>query len=170
MDSRRVRGNDNEIPETFEAVMETWTPEIKALYESHTQGLRNTVTATRTERDALKTQLADIARTLGSDPAKAKEQIDTLAAQLEAANRRAGFMEEAGKPEIGCSDAKLALIAALEIDAIDEKGKVDWGALRQQFPTLFRARGSASAGAGTQGAPGGRVDMNAAIRRAAGRG
>jgi hypothetical protein len=46
--------------ETFEAWLEKAEPTVKALYEQHTEGLRNTVRATRDERDNLAKQIKEL--------------------------------------------------------------------------------------------------------------
>ena len=56
-------------------------------------------------------------------------------------------------------------------DLFDRQGRLDWNALRNMAPELFRKagqQGSADGGAGGQ--QGARLGMNEIIRRAAGRG
>lgn len=169
-DNQGNQGNqDGETP-TWEQVLATLPEEQRALYETHTQGLRNALQSERQQRETLAKQLKDATKNLEAG-SQIRTQLEQATAQLEEANARADFLEDAAKPEIGCSNARLAWIAAQEIGAIDQRGRVNWDALRQQFPELFvKARPpQGNAGAGTD-APPKSTGMNAFIRRAAGRG
>ncbi len=162
----------NSQPLTYDAWLPQQTDEVKALIEGHIQGLRNTVQATRQERDALSQKLGDIAKTLGKDPAEAKRLLDAMTSEVEQANQRAGFYEEAARPEIGCSNPRLAYLAAVEAGLIDKRGRVSWESLKQQAPELFRGtqpRPAGNAGAGTGTQPPAGKNMNDFIRRSAGR-
>ena len=157
-------------PETWDAYLEGLPADVKALYEAHTTGLRNTVQATRQERDALTQQLAGIQKALGKDPVEAKRLIETMAADLESARLRADFFEAASKPEIGCSNPRMAMLMAQEIGAVDAKGRINWDAVKQAAPELFQKRApDGRAGAGTGSPPVTKIDMNTLLRRAAGR-
>ena len=157
-------------PASWEAYLEGLPANVKTLYEAHTTGLRNSVQATRQERDALSQQLAGITKALGKDPVEAKRLIETMAADLESARMRADFFEAAGKPEIGCSNPRMAMLMAQEIGAIDAKGRINWDAVKQAAPELFQKRApDGRAGVGTGSPPVTKVDMNALIRRASGR-
>jgi hypothetical protein len=157
-------------PASWEEYMASLPDDLQGLYEAHTTGLRNTVQATRSERDALSRQLADITKALGKDPSEAKRLLEQMSSDLDSARLRADFYEIAGRPETGCSNPRLALLAAQEIGAIDAKGRVSWETLKTQFPELFQKRApDGRAGVGTGTPPPARIDMNAMIRRAAGR-
>ncbi|MCE5259909.1 MAG: hypothetical protein LLG44_12770 [Chloroflexi bacterium] len=161
-------GSTNQPPASFEAFMESQSAEVKALYEGHTKGLKSALEAERTQRSDLAKQLRDAASKAEAGSA-AQKALQELQAKYEALDRKSAFIEESIKPEIGCADSQLAYLAALEIGAISEKGRADWAMLKERFPLLFRPKtGNASAGVGTQGAPGGKFDMNAALRKAAG--
>jgi hypothetical protein len=163
-----------EKPVTFDAWLAEQDDTIKGLYESHTAGLKN---ALRAEREQRRTESVDLLKQLreatkgATEGSEAKKALEGVTARLEQAELRAGFFEDAAKPEIGCANPRLAFIAAQEIGAIDGKGRVHWDDLRSQFPELFRKQttGSGNAGAGTGTPPTGRLDMNAVLRRAAGR-
>ena len=159
-----------EKPANWEAYLATLPDEAKGLYETHTTGLRNTVQATRQERDALSRQLADITKALGKDPSEAKRLLEQMSADLDSARLRADFYETAGRPEIGCQNPRVAFLVAQDLGAIDSKGRVNWETLKQQAPELFQKRApDGRAGVGTGSSPVAKVDMNALIRRAAGR-
>ncbi len=160
--------NTSAAPTTFEAVMESWTPEVKALYETHTKGLKSALEAERAQNRELAKQAREAAgkAEAGSEAQKA---FQALQAKYEALDRKSTFLEESIKPEIGCADSQLAYLAAIEIGAISEKGKVDWATLKERFPLLFRPKtGSASAGAGTGSQPAGKMTMDQYIRGKAG--
>jgi hypothetical protein len=158
-------------PFVYDAWLAQQPDDVRAGLEAHTQGLRNTVQATRQERDDLARQLRDAAKGATGDT---KAQLDKLMTDLEAANARADFYQEAGRPEIGCTNAGLAYIAAEQAGLIDKRGRVNWAEMRKQYPELFRAAQqqppAGHAGTGTGGTPPAQATMNDFIRRSAGRG
>lgn len=157
-------------PASWEAYLESLPADVKTLYEGHVMGLRNTVQATRTERDALTRQLADITKALGKDPSEAKRLLEEMSTDLESARTRADFYEAAGRPEIGCQNPRVAFLVAQDLGAIDSKGRVNWETLKQQAPELFQRRApDGKAGVGTGSPPVTKIDMNSLLRRAAGR-
>jgi len=158
---------------TFDAWLGAQDEATRKLYDEHTRGLK---TALQSERDARKAESAKLSKDLrdagrkleeGSDARKALEDVTS---KLEAAEARAAFYEEANKPEVHCSNARLAFIAAQETGAIDAKGRIAWELLKTQFPELFQRKvPPASAGAGTNEQPRPHGGMNAFIRTGAGR-
>lgn len=160
-------------------VWDTWiqgqSDEVKTAYATHTQGLRNTVQATRQERDALSQQLSQLQSALGKNsPDEAKRLIEQMTHDLDAANRRTAFVEEAVRPETGCTNPKAAYALAQAENLFDRRGNPDWAAIKAAAPELFGGRQGSQippghAGAGT-GIPPQDTSMNAFIRRAAGRG
>jgi hypothetical protein len=165
-DSQQQEG---ETPASFEAWLESQDEQVKGLYETHVGGLRNTVKATRDERDALKSQIKE----LSSQVEKGSEIEKTLtefSAKLEAAEKRAMFAEEASKPEIGCTNPKAAWLIAQADELFDRKGNPDWNAIKAAAPELFAKKTSrVNGGAGTGEPPPETASMNNYIRRAAGR-
>lgn len=155
--------------ESFEAFLEKQPAEVKALYESHTSGLKNAVSATRKERDDLSRQVKELLKSAekGSD---LERQLNEFQGKLDSAERRASFAEDAIKPEIGCTNVKAAFAIAQADDLFTRSGSPDWEAIKRAAPELFQKPGTAgNAGAGTnQGQP--KEDMNSIIRRMAGRG
>jgi hypothetical protein len=158
-------------PASWDEYVATLTPDAKTLYEGHTAGLKSALQSERQQRGELAKQIGTLSKQAaeGSD---LKKSLEGMTAQLESATQRADFYEQAVKPEIGCSNPSLAFIAARESGAIDQKGRINWGELKQQFPELFRPKAPppANAGAGTSNPPAAKADMNAYIRRAANRG
>jgi hypothetical protein len=161
------------VPASFDEWLKGQDEPVRKLYETHTAGLRS---ALQSEREARKTETGQLAKQLREAAAKAEagsehqRQLQETAAKLDATERRAEFYEESVRPEIGCSNPKLAWLAAQEIGAMDQKGRTNWEALKQSFPELFKVKitpGNAGSGAGTP-LPG-KGDMNAFIRRSTGR-
>ncbi len=102
-----------------------------------------------------------------------RAQFEQISGKLEEAERRADFFEEASKPEVGCTNPRLAYLGAQEIGAFSSKGKVDWEAIKKNFPELFRTaqpRTAGNAGAGTGTTAPGAPNMDSMIRQAARRG
>jgi hypothetical protein len=122
--------------QTWEAWIEAQPTEVKTLYQSHTEGLRNTVQATRTERDNLARQLRE-ATTKLEEGSEARKSLETLTGQLEATSRKAAFYEQATTKDVACRNPKLAYLAAMEAGALDDKGAVDWAKLKAGYPELF---------------------------------
>lgn len=161
------------VPVNFEEWLKGQAAEVQTAYNGHVQGLRNTVQATRQERDGLSQQLGQLQAALGKNPEEAKRLVEQMTHDLEAANRRTAFVEEAVRAEIGCSNPKAAYALAQSENLFDRRGNPDWAAIKQAAPELFGGQRGAippgHAGAGTGGAPQ-ESGMNAFIRRAAGRG
>ena len=158
-------------PRTWDTVIAALPEVDRALYEAHTTGLRNTVQATRQERDALQQQLGELTKVLGkNDPEAAKALLAQMTADLDTAKRRADFLEQATKPEIGCANPGAAFAIAHAQGLFDGRGNPNWDAIKAAVPELFRrAVPAGNAGAGTSTPPGGGTTMNDWIRRAAGR-
>jgi len=168
----QAQGGEGVKPESFETWLAAQDDGIKGLYESHTAGLRG---ALKAEREQRKSESADLLKQLreaakGSEAgSQAQVALKDVTTRLEQAEQRVSFFEDAAKPEIGCTNPRLAFIAAQEISAIDSKGRINWNEVKSQFPELFKRQGSGNAGAGTGTTPTGKIDMNAVLRRAAGR-
>jgi len=159
-------------PRTWDTVLAGLPEADRALYEAHTTGLKNTVQATRQERDALQGQLAELTKALGkNDPEAAKALLAQMSAELETSRRRADFLETAVRPEIGCTNPGAAFAIAQTQGLFDARGNPNWDAIKAAVPELFRKPIPAgNAGAGTASPPAGRATMNDFIRRASGRG
>ena len=143
---------------------------IKTAYEQHTSGLMNTVKATRQERDTFAKQIKELA-----EKAEKGSDLETLLNQtkleLEVAEKRAVFSEDAIKPEIGCSNPKAAYLIAAADGLFDKRGNPDWEAIKKAAPELFLgSKGTqthAGAGSGSQASSSG--TMNDFIRGVSGR-
>lgn len=154
-------------PIDFEKWLGEQPDEVRTSYEAHITGLKNTVNATRTERDDLKKQLG-IALKKSEKGSEAEAQLTEALAKIELAERRANFMEDALRPEIGCKNPRTAYALAIAEDLFGKNGSPDWASIKSLAPELFisgGARGKAGAGTGEEMKT---LDMNAIIRRVAG--
>jgi len=162
-------GQTGQAAATWETFLQQQPENVKTLFDVHVTGLKSALQSERDQHKDLAKQLREATEKLekGSD---ARKELEALGGRLEIAEQRAAFYEDAAKPEIGCVNAKLAWLAAQEIEAFDRRGNVNWESLKKAFPELFRTGGSGNAGSGTggTGTPGG-SGMNEMIRRAAGK-
>lgn len=152
---------------SFESWLGSQDDSVKGLIDGHVKGLKSALDNERTQR-------SDLARQLREVTAKAEKGSELeaalmeVSAQLEAAERRAAFYEDAGRPEIGCSNPKAALALAQADGLFDKRGRVDWDALKAAAPELFRPRvPQGNAGVGTGSPPPATSSMNDFIRAAA---
>lgn len=152
---------------TWEQWLERADEPTRALYEQHTAGLKSALTDERRQRGELAAQLREAVKTEGLS-AQLKADLESALTRSEEAEHRAAFFEEAIAQ--GVANARLAYLAAREIEALDKRGRVNWDALKGAFPELFKPKSPppGNAGAGTQ-APPPAAGMNDVIRRAAGR-
>lgn len=163
-------GGTSQTTATWDAFLQQQSDEVRGLFDGHVSGLKSALASERDQHKNLAKELREATEKLDKD-SDARKELEGLSGRLETAERRAAFYEDAAKPEIGCANAKLAWLAAQEIEAFDRRGNVNWDALKQEFPSLFQKGGSGNAGSGTGGGgnPPGGVDMNSMIRRAAGK-
>jgi len=153
---------------SYETWLEQQPTEVKRLLDTHTTGLKSALTGERTARSELAKQLREASVKLEKD-SDARKGLEEASAKLELAERRMGFLEEGIKPEIGCTNPKLAWLVAQEGGLFDRHGGADWGAIRTVAPELFRKAGVGSADGGAGQGKTAAFDMNTAIRRGAGR-
>lgn len=158
-------GNTESV--TFEQWIEKQSDDVKASYGEHVKGLKNTVSATRRERDELKNQLSDALKA-AERGSELESKLNATIAQIEAATRRADFMEEAIRSDIGCKNPKVAFALATAEGLFTKTGAADWQAIKAAAPELFGTPGTKANG-GSGNADGVKTnDMNAIIRRVAG--
>jgi hypothetical protein len=157
-------------PVTWDEFLETAPEPVRNLYTAQTAGLQSALATEREERKALAKKLKDATSKM-EEGSEARTQLEQVSLQLEAAQKRADFFEEAARPESGCANPKLAFIAAQADDLIDDKGRVDWEALRESYPELFRQINkppAGNAGTGTANPPPVAASIDSLIRRKAG--
>ena len=164
-------GQGQGTPQTWDAIVAGLPTEQKALYDQSVTGLRNTVQATRQERDTLKARVDALVGALdGKEPTAVKQQLGELQTELVTANQRAAFYEDAGKAEVGCRNPKLAFMVAQSENLFDRRGNPDWQAIRAAAPELFgTVTPQGNAGSGTGSPPAAKQNINDYIRQAAGR-
>lgn len=165
------QGNEGtgETAATWDTFLQSQSDEVRGLFDGHVSGLKSALASERDQHKDLARELREATEKLDKD-SDARKELEALGGRLEVAEQRAAFYEDAAKPEIGCANAKLAWLAAQEIEAFDRRGNVNWDSLKKEFPELFQVGGKGNAGSGTEG--GGTLDgsnMNARIRHAAGR-
>jgi hypothetical protein len=166
-----TQATQDATPIEFESWIAEQPEAVKTAFEGHTSGLRKALQAEREEKKTLAKQLRDAAKAM-EEGSESRKAVEELGGKLDAANRRADFFEEATDPKVGCSSVKLAWLAANELGAIDGRGRVDWDALKAQFPELFLKKQTlptANAGSGTGQQPPAGGGMNTFIRKAAGK-
>ena len=155
----------SETPATWEDYINTQPDEVKALYTTHSEGLLNTVKATRAERDTLARDLKAAAAKMDEGSA-ARTQLEQVTARLDEAEKRAAFLEDAATAQ--CKNSKAAWLLAKAGDLFDKHGRPDWAAIKAEAPELFGApAANANAGTGTQKLPPAHT-MNAFIRQGRG--
>lgn len=156
-------------PPTWDTWLETQDDDTKKLYASHSEGLLNTVKATRDERDVLKTKVKDLAAAQ-EEGSEIRKELDEISEKLEQSERRATFLEDAIKPEVQCRNPRAAWLLAQAEDLFDRRGNPDWDAIKAAAPELFGVKiANANAGDGTGKKPASGKDMNKWIRTASGR-
>lgn len=153
--------------DTWEEYLTSVPENIRLMYESDVQGLKNALDAERDQRKKLDKQLRD-AIASAEEGSQLKASMEELQANLQQAESRAQFAEEAGQH--GVTNIQLAWLAANQIEAFDSRGNVKWKKLKESYPELFKvATPAGNAGAGTSGQQTAQMDMNQLIRQAAGK-
>ena len=145
------------------------TPEAQKLISDRDSGLKSALGKERDARDKAEKDLRDVAKDL-KDGSEAQEKVLELADQAAAESQKADFYEDAHGN--GVANLKLAYHVAKTDDLFDKRGNVNWKVMKEEYPELFVKTKvpSADAGDGTgTGLPGKKVDMNALIRKKAGR-
>lgn len=158
---------ETSVASTWDEYLESLPENLRTMYDAHTQGLRTALVSERDQRKEMDKQLRDAIA--GADEgSKLKTAMEGLQKQLEQAELRAEFAEESIKQNI--TNPSLAWLAVQQHDMFDRKGNVDWAALKERFPELFKVSlPNANAGSGTNTANVPQGDMNKLIRDMANR-
>ena len=153
---------------TFDAWLEKQDEKVKGLLDGHTKGLKSALENERSTRKDLEKQVRDLA-SKAEKGSTAEKQLTEFADKIAESDRRADFFDAAHKA--GVTNLKLAYTVAVSEDLFDKKGNVDFGKLKTAFPELFGTKKTPSGNAaeGTEGNTNVAADMNARIRRQAGR-
>lgn len=161
--------NDGGETPTFEDWLGQQDEGVQGLVNDHITGLRSALQSEREQRRTFERELRDVARQLDED-SEARQQLETMANNLDASERRAEFYEAAHAA--GVSNLRLAWLAVQQDESLsDRRGNVNMTRFREQYPELFQARTTppGQAGAGSQGNAPKSSNMNNIIRTAAGR-
>jgi hypothetical protein len=163
-DSDKSAQGDGDL--TFEKFVESLDDKAKGLLEVHTKGLKSALKSEREIREGFEKQIKELAAK-AEKGSELEKQLTELSAKADGENKRAAFYENAHTA--GITNLKLAFLVATTDSLFDEKGNVDFAALKTKYPELFTKpipTGNAGEGANElQPAP----SMNDAIRRMAGR-
>jgi hypothetical protein len=153
-------------PPEFAEFLKSKPPEDREQYDAFTVSLRQ---AAEREREANKTLRQELKALTARADGATKEELDALSEKLAVADRRIDFYRQATRE--GVPNVDLAWLAAREIGAFDKHGAPDFATLKAQYPELFPAKRkpAVQAGAGANGDSPTSGDMNAFIRRSAGR-
>lgn len=152
-DSAPPAENDQE-PEalTWDDWYDEQPEDVRGLLEDHTKGLKSALEKERDQAKTLSKQLKGLSGKLEEGSAE-REQLEALTSEIEAANARADFYEQASDPAIGLVDAKAAwVLIQADPDTYTRRGKPDFAALKEAHPGLFSQaaptpRGNAGSGA-----------------------
>lgn len=153
-------------------VWETWFDKqpdpIKSAIAAHTTGLKSALDSEREARKTAERQIRELAAK-AEKGSETEKQLTAMANSFSEADRKAGFYEDAHAA--GVTNLKLAYLSAMADERFDRHGRVDFAALKKDYPELFGAgrppKGNAGEGSGSPGA--GAPNMNSWIRKAAGR-
>ena len=148
--------------ETFEDLLNTFDEPAKALYESHTAGLKSALDTERKERKALAEQLKELSGK-AEKGSEMEAKLAETAQKLEQTERRAKFAEESSAE--GCVNPKAGWTLASAEELFTEAGDIDWRKLKGIAPELFKVAPATNAGIKSKPAA---IDFNEEIRRKAG--
>jgi hypothetical protein len=136
--------------------------------DNYTSGLRSALESERTQRKQFSKELRDLTQK-AEKGSEAEKTLGEMSQRLEQAEQRAAFYEEAGRPEIGCSNPRAAFLVASAEGLFTKRGDPDWPAIKAAMPELFgRKPPPGNAGVGN-GSPPATPSMNDFIRAATGR-
>lgn len=154
----------------FDAWLGEQPDHVRSGLESHTSGLKSALEQERQQRKEFSKQLRELSSKAEAG-SEAQKALGEMSSRLEQAEQRAAFYEQAGKPEIGCTNSRAAFLVAQAENLFTRTGEPDWSAIRAAVPEFFtRKTPPGNAGNGASAPPAPVADMNTFIRRAAGRG
>jgi len=153
-------------PQDFAEWLKSRPEDEREQYDAHTRSLQTGLERERTTNKTLRQEIKGIA---AQAEGATKQELDALSEKLAVADQRIDFYRLALRE--GVPNVDLAWLAAREIGAFDKHGAPDFSTLKAQYPELFptRRKPGAGAGAGANGDAPAATDMNAFIRRSAGR-
>lgn len=160
--------NNSNVELTFETWFEKQDDKVKGLLDGHTKSLKNALESERGTRKDLEKQVRDLA-SKAEKGSEAEKQLTGLADKIAEGDRKVEFFDAAHKA--GVTNLKLAYTVAVTDDLFDKKGNMDFAKLKTAYPELFGVKKTPNGNAaeGTESNNNVVTDMNARIRRAAGR-
>jgi len=111
--------------------------EIKGAIETHTAGLKKALETERDERKRYQAELREAAKKLEAG-SEARKALEEHAAKLQETERMAQFYDAAHTQ--GCSNLRLAYLAATDAGLVRNDGSADWETLKARVPELFGRR------------------------------
>ena len=153
----------------FDAWFGKLPPHEQEGLDNHTAALRNALESERSQRKEFSKQLRDLTAK-AEKGSEAEKTLGEMSTRLEQAEQRAAFYEEAGRPEIGCSNPRAAFLVASAEGLFTKRGDPDWPAIKTAMPELFGRKPipNGNAGVGSNSPPA-EASMNSFIRAATGR-
>jgi septal ring factor EnvC (AmiA/AmiB activator) len=152
----------------FDAWFGKLPPHEQEGLENHTAALKSALENERQQRKQFSKELRDLTQK-AEKGSEAEKTLGEMSTRLEQAEQRAAFYEEAGRPEIGCSNPRAAFLVASAEGLFTKRGDPDWPAIKAAMPELF-GRKPIPGNAGTgNGSPPATPSMNDYIRSATGR-
>jgi len=153
----------------FDAWFGKLPPHEQEGLDNHTAALRNALESERSQRKEFSKQLRDLTAK-AEKGSEAEKTLGEMSSRLEQAEQRAAFYEEAGRPEIGCSNPRAAFLVASAEGLFTKRGDPDWPAIKTAMPELFGRKPvpNGNAGVGSNSPPAA-PSMNDYIRAATGR-
>ena len=135
-----------ETPPAFE--FDSWfgklPPHEQEGLDTHVSALKNALESERSQRKEFSKQLRDLTAK-AEKGSEAEKTLGEMSTRLEQAEQRAAFYEEAGRPEIGCSNPRAAFLVASAEGLFTKRGDPDWPAIKAALRanvdiaiTLFR--------------------------------
>jgi hypothetical protein len=151
----------------FEAWLAKAEEPVQKAYAEHVTGLKSALTKERDNVTGLNNQLKAMAKKAEKGSELEQTLLD-FTTKLDAAEKRADFMEDAVKPEIGCRNPKAAWVLAVADDLFTKTGSPDWRSIQLAAPELFgKIVPKSKGGNGTDETPPPAATMNDIIRNMA---
>lgn len=153
--------------ETFEEWLNKQDEKTKAILDGHAKGLKDALVAEREAKKEMSKQLQELAKK-AEKGSEVEKQLTETANALQASEKRASFYEEAIQPVIGCINPKAAYALAIS-ENLFKGDKPLWDEIKKLAPELFAKASTTDGGRGGEKSPKGENNINAQIRRMAGR-
>ena len=159
-------GTQDAKPLVFDDWLKGQPEEIKTLLDGQTKGLKSALQSEREARSAAEKALR-VEAGKAEKGSEAEKKLTELADQMQEADRRAEFYDDAHRA--GVTNLKLAYFSAVADERFDKRGRVDFEAMKKDYPELFGSKKwpEGNAGKGTGSSPNGKPSMDDFIRHKA---